>query len=122
MTFTNIPYGITYAVTEALPENDTYQHTLVVSDQGANKLTSFHGVTVAADTSISTLTATISGAGGTATGTINSEKDHVDITNDKNVTIDIGVLTEDAPFIALIAVAGAALVLLLARKRKAAEG
>ena len=74
-------------------------------------------ISLDADTGATTLDASAK----QATGSISDPSNVVTITNEKNTTIDIGVITEDLPFVAMIALAGAALILLVARKKKASE-
>lgn len=116
VTFSNIPYGITYTVEETLPANDTYKNKLEFTD--IDVAASFGGISLEADKNSIGLDET-----GTkkAEGSISDAQDEITITNQKNMTIDIGVITENGPFVALILVAGVALVLLVARKKKFSE-
>lgn len=56
-----------------------------------------------------------------ASGSITDPTDEITITNTKTVAIDIGVITEDAPYMTLMAVCAAAAVLMVARKKRIFE-
>lgn len=102
VTFSNIPYDITYTVQETLDSNDGYTNSYAF-DSDAN---------IEAGESV---TGTI------ASGRVSDASDVLTITNSKATTIDIGVITENAPYIALLAVSGAVLFLLVSRKKKLSE-
>ena len=52
-----------------------------------------------------------------ATGSISDASDVLTITNNKDTTIDVGVITSNAPYAAMLVLAGLA-VLLYVRRRK----
>lgn len=126
--FYNIPYGINYTVEEHEIQHSGYTNTFEMT-RGSDELTLyFNGNTtgLTQDAAVdgshfytdSGETATNVGARGSIAG---ANPDVVKITNSKDMTIDIGVITENAPFIALIAVSGAVLFLLVSRKKKLSE-
>ena len=129
VTFSNIPYGINYTVEEYSTGDLGYTNSFAITS-GSGQLTgNFNGNTPVTDKvnsgslfydddTTTTIPPTNVGAEGSITG---AAADVVTITNEKNVTIDIGVITENAPFIALIAVSGAVLFLLVSRKKKLSE-
>lgn len=107
VTFKNIPYGIAYTVAETDYSADGYAHTFVFANADN------------ADTVIAESAGNWSAA--QATGTITDAKDELTVTNEKNSAIDVGVLIENAPFVALIvlaAVAGVILIVFGVRKRR----
>ena len=100
---------------EELPADDNYQNNLVFTSKDG--VVKFNNQSLATDSDVPNLSADDK----TAKGSISDARDEITITNNKEVQIDIGVVIEDLPFIVLFAVSGAALVLLLARKRQASE-
>jgi len=116
VTFSNIPYGIKYTVQETVPDNDTYQNKITFTNS-KDAATYFDGEELAADTD----SATMSSDTKTASGSISDERDEITIENYKNNSIDIGVLLSNAPYIALLGVAGAGAAVLVRRKRRIGE-
>lgn len=111
VSFSNIPYGVTYTVAELRPEDDKYTHEFTVDEPDSE--TTFAGVTLAADTVTAEGTEDMMSEeekwnAAQATGSIADAKDTVTITNDRVSMIDIGVVTSNAPYIALLLLAGAA--------------
>ncbi len=126
VSFDNIPYGVSYKVTETEPTDDKYTHTFSYEDytEGTNKddAGTFNGVATAADT------VTAEGTSGStkwdeamATGSISDDADTVTITNDKESAIDVGVITSNAPYIAVLILAGAVAVLYIRRRKVTIE-
>ncbi len=114
VTFSNIPYGINYTVSEKLPENDNYTNTITFDGSKETGVKSkFDNQTLSNDTD-ATVT---NGTAGAASGSISDLNDTITIENKKETTIDIGVLLSNAPYAALLGLAGAAGVV-LARRRK----
>ncbi len=127
--FDNIPYGVQYTVTETQPADDKYVHqfeygTKTDGSSTADAAGSFNGVTYQADTT-STETNDPQTTGNwdnaKATGSISDDLDHVVITNVKESTIDIGVVTDDAPYVAILVLAGAVTFCALRRRRYGIE-
>ncbi len=127
--FDNIPYGVQYTITETQPTDDKYVHQFDYEKNADGSSTadaegSFNGVTYQADTT-STETndpsTTGSWANAKATGSISDDLDHVVITNLKESTIDIGVVTDDAPYVAILVLAGAVTFCALRRRRYGIE-
>lgn len=114
VTFYNIPYGVNYSVTETLP-SDYQSNTIEFTSSSNDSTASFN--------SISGLTTDANGTGTsqTAQGSITDANDEITITNNKDVAIDIGVITEDAPYVTLMAVCAAAAVLMVTRKKRIFE-
>lgn len=114
VTFYNIPYGVNYSVTETLP-SDYQSNTIEFTSSSNDSTASFN--------SISGLTTDANGTGTsqTAQGSITDANDEITITNNKDVAIDIGVITENAPYMSLMAVCAAAAVLMVARKKRIFE-
>ena len=90
----------------------------------ANDATTFNGTALGADTvAVSAEAADKQNTGdffGTdngASGSISDASDTLTITNYKETTIDVGVILSDAPYVAMLILAGAA-VLLYVRRRK----
>lgn len=120
VTFSNIPYGINYTVKEALSATDTYQHMFVFDNEDTNN--QFDGATLTADKAItSTLHKAADCLSSDAVGSITDANDTITITNDKVNSIDIGVLVSNAPYAALLAVAGAAGAVAVRRRRNRVE-
>ena len=103
-----------------------YTHTFSYEDytEGTNKddAGTFNGVATAADT------VTAEGTSGStkwdeamATGSISDDADTVTITNDKESAIDVGVITSNAPYIAVLILAGAVAVLYIRRRKVTIE-
>lgn len=90
VAFDNIPYGVSYTITETQPADDKYNHAFAYTDsQDAAK----------------------------ASGSISDDADTVTITNTKNSVIDIGVVISNAPYLAMIVLAGAVVLLFVYRRR-----
>ena len=106
VTFTNIPYGVAYTVTEQDYTDEGYTHTMAFTGNEA------------ADT-VATGTAW---ADVVATGTVEDAADSLTITNDKSTAIDVGVIVENAPFVAAFIIAASAIVaVIVSRRRKASD-
>lgn len=99
VTFTNIPDGVTYKVVESDYTADGYTASYVVDSDTAVETDD-----VAAAASVS--------------GKITDESDKVTITNTKNSTIDVGVITENAPYVLIIMCIVAFGILMFIKKRK----
>ena len=113
VTFSNIPYGINYTIQETKPENDTYKHIFTFESEDTNT-PQFDGQGLTADAGTKDLTDNFEES---AVGSITDNLDTVTITNDKQSTIDVGVITSNAPYAAMLVLAGLA-VLLYVRRRK----
>ncbi|MEQ2365239.1 hypothetical protein WMO25_09045 [Coprococcus sp. CLA-AA-H190] len=119
VTFNNIPYGVTYTVTETQPSDDKYTHTFAHEKEDVT--VTFDGVLLAADgvtaesTDISKPVAEKWDAA-KATGSISDDSDTITITNDKTSVIDIGVMTSDAPYVALLLLIGIVVVVFIRKK------
>lgn len=122
VTFDNIPYGVSYTVTETQPVDDKYTHEF--TQENADAAGTFNGKAYAAD-AVTAENADASGAdkwnAATATGSISDDSDSITLTNTKESIIDIGVITENAPYIALILTAGAGAVVFAKRRRNKVE-
>lgn len=127
VTFSNIPYGVTYTIEEQLPENDVYTQKMAATTVNADDV-NFDGAVLAKDVN------NCDGDGKKreeaessdkfgllATGTIASANDQWQITNTKNVAIDVGVITESAPYVAILVIAFAAVVIYSRRKKNLIE-
>lgn len=103
--FTNIPYDVTYTVQELDYSGDGYDVPTYKLDKDADteELDAVEGTTW---------------ANKQAKGKISDLEDEVSITNNKDTSIDVGVILEDAPFVMLIAVSVAALGAFLVIRRK----
>lgn len=89
ITINNIPYGVTYDVTETLPEGLGYKNPRITysdSDKVINE---------------------------------GEAPDSVTVTNEKDVSIETGINLDNAPYIAILAVAIGGLALFLIRRRMA---
>ena len=89
ITIRNIPYGVTYEVTETLPEGLGYKNPIITysdSDKVINE---------------------------------GKAPDSVTVTNEKDVSIETGINLDNAPYIAILAVAIGGLALFLIRRRMA---
>ena len=110
VTFNNIPYGVTYKIQESdYITNDKYDKA-VYSMTDNNESDAY----------------TINNEGNSytevsAAGTIDDETDGITITNNKDTTIDIGVITSNAPYLAMLAFVAAALVLFVNRRKNIFE-
>lgn len=108
ITFKNIPDGVTYTVAEKDYSAEGYN----------NPVYSFDNAEEIGDTA----NAGDEWASNNAVGTISDDADTVTIVNEKNVTIDVGVFLENAPFVALILlVVAVAAVMIITRRRRAIE-
>lgn len=119
VTFNNIPYGVTYEITEKQPSDDKYTHTF--AHENEDFTVTFDNVSLAADevttesTDISK-TAAEKWNAAKATGSISDDSDTITITNDKTSVIDIGVMTSDAPYVALLLLIGIVVVVFIRKK------
>ncbi|MDD5864637.1 MAG: FctA domain-containing protein [Firmicutes bacterium] len=89
VTFTNIPYGVTYTVTEA---------DYTTQEKGGYDAATYNY----SDTD----------------KVINSDCDQVTVTNHKSVGVDTGVTLDSLPFILILAVCAGAAVLMVVKRRK----
>lgn len=113
VTFDNIPYGVTYTITEAQPSDDKYTHTF--AHKNADVTVTFDGVSLAAD-GVTAETATEKWNAAKATGSISDDSDTITITNNKTSVIDIGVMISDAPYVALLLLIGIVVVVFIRKK------
>lgn len=119
VTFNNIPYGVTYEITETQPSDDKYTHTF--AHENADETVTFDGVSLAADEVTTESTDTSKTAAqkwnaAKATGSISDDSDTITITNNKTSVIDIGVMTSDAPYVALLLLIGIVVVVFIRKK------
>lgn len=119
VTFNNIPYGVTYTVTETQPSDDKYTHTF--AHENADVTVTFDSVSLAADGVTEESTDTSNTAAekwnaAKATGSISDDSDTITITNNKTSVIDIGVMTSDAPYVALLLLIGIVVVVFIRKK------
>ena len=119
VTFNNIPYGVTYTVTETQPSDDKYTHTF--AHENADVTVTFDGVSLNADGVTAESTDTSKTAAekwneAKATGSISDDSDTITITNNKTSVIDIGVMTSDAPYVALLLLIGIVVVVFIRKK------
>lgn len=119
VTFNNIPYGVTYEITETRPSDDKYTHTF--AHENADVTVTFDGVSLAADEVTTESTDTSKTAAekwnaAKATGSISDDSDTITITNNKISVIDIGVMTSDAPYVALLLLIGIVVVVFIRKK------
>ncbi|MGO5276481.1 DUF7601 domain-containing protein [Holdemanella porci] len=117
--FDNIPYGVTYKITETQPEDDKYTHTF--EHEEAEGEVTFGGVSLAADRVTLESTNTSKTAAekwnkAKARGSISDDSDTVTITNKKTSMIDIGVITSDAPYVAWLLLIGIVVVVFIRKK------
>ncbi|MDD6711855.1 MAG: hypothetical protein PUE27_07230 [Sharpea porci] len=126
--FDNIPYGVQYSVTETKPSDDKYSHEFAYGEENkkttADAETTFDAVTLAADTTKAedpSKTGDDKWNAANATGSISDDLDTVTITNTKTSAIDVGVITSNAPYIAMLAVAGIAVGVYLRKKKMIKE-
>lgn len=116
-TFTNIPYGVTYTVSETDYSGEGYRHSFTndsnVTNEPSDKV-------IAEGTSGS---ATEKWNVAKATGTISDKSDEVTIINEKNTDIDVGVSLDNTQYIALLglAVTGLAVTFVTRRKKEIQE-
>lgn len=92
VTFTNIPYGVTYTVTESDYSGEGYTTKVAVDDGAASD-------------------------GRTATGTINSATKKITFTNDKGGSPDTGIKMDSLPYIVLLGVVVLAAVVMFLKRR-----
>lgn len=132
VSFYNIPFGINYTVEEYSTGDWGYLNAFTMTRGTGELTTAFNGNTELLedkaidsgshfyddDATTTTIPPENIGAQGSISG---PNADKVTITNTKELTIDIGVITENAPYIAMLAVAGAALFLLFLRKKNPSE-
>ena len=119
VTFNNIPYGVTYEITETQPSDDKYTHTF--AHENADVTVTFDGVSLAADGVTAENTDTSKTAAkkwneAKATGSISDDSDTITITNNKISVIDIGVMISDAPYVALLLLIGIVVVVFIRKK------
>lgn len=119
VTFNNIPYGVTYEITETRPSDDKYTHTF--AHENADDTVTFDSVSLAADGVTEESTDTSNTAAkkwneAKATGSISDDSDTITITNNKTSVIDIGVMTSDAPYVALLLLIGIVVVVFIRKK------
>ena len=119
VTFNNIPYGVTYEITETQPSDDKYTHTF--AHENADVTVTFDGVLLTADGATAESTDTLKTAAekwneAKATGSISDDSDTITITNNKTSVIDIGVMTSDAPYVALLLLIGIVVVVFIRKK------
>ena len=117
--FDNIPYGVTYTVTETQPSDDKYTHTF--AHENADDTVTFDSVSLAADEVTTESTDTSKTAAekwnaAKATGSISDDSDTITITNNKTSVIDIGVMTSDAPYVVLLLLIGIVVVVFIRKK------
>lgn len=126
VTFNNIPYGVTYKVYETEPTNDNYTNKLVFTSNSNEEATSFNGTSLAADAdkkdeNDNNKLGSFFGEENAATGSISDTSDEITITNHKESTIDVGVITSNAPYIAMLILAAAAAFVFIRRRRDLIE-
>lgn len=124
VTFDNIPYGVTYTVEEERPTDDKYTHTFEFTDSGADRQTTFDNQNLEADVvsqEETTGTDDEKWNAAKATGSIADESDTITITNKKESTIDIGVFTTNAPYIAMLLLVAGAMIVFVHRKSEIEE-
>lgn len=124
VTFNNIPYGVTYEITETQPRYDKYTHSFhykAYTDGKSNQdnAVTFDNVSLAADAVIGEATSGTAAAkwnAAKATGSISDDSDTITITNNKTSVIDIGVMISDAPYVALLLLIGIVVVVFIRKK------
>lgn len=130
VTFKNIPYGVNYTIKETRPENDTYTHSFSHLNNTKNatestfngKKTDADAVTVEREETVTNETVANSNWNAAyATGSITDASDTVTITNTKVSTIDIGVITSNAPYIAMLLLVAAAAFVFVHRRKNMIE-
>lgn len=124
VTFDNIPYGVTYTITETQPTDDKYTHEFAYTDSQESNEGKFNGN----DTKEDSVTAEkTSGTAekkwnaASATGSITDASDTVTITNTKVSTIDVGVITSNAPYVAMLLLVAAAAFVFVHRRKNMIE-
>lgn len=130
VTFKNIPYGVNYTIKETRPENDTYTHSFSHLNNTKNatestfngKKTDADAVTVEREETVTNETVANSNWNAAyATGFITDASDTVTITNTKVSTIDIGVITSNAPYVAMLLLVAAAAFVFVHRRKNMIE-
>lgn len=124
VTFNNIPYGVTYEITETRPSDDKYTHSFHYEAYTAGKsnqdnAVTFDNVSLAADAVIEEATSGTAEEkwnAAKATGSISDDSDTITITNNKTSVIDVGVVTSDAPYVALLLLIGVVVVVFIRKK------
>lgn len=112
VVFKNIPYGVTYTVQEMNPENkysnDKYEKPeySLSNNESNDKVVEINSS---------------AWNGKQVQGNILDKNDTVTITNEKKVSIDVGVLLSNAPYAAMLALAGTAGVVFVKRRKKDIE-
>lgn len=134
--FKNIPYGVSYQVVETEPSDNTYTNKLVFSSP--DEATSFNGQSVSGDTGKVNLDTSAKDETGNffvaenaitgdistenaATGSISDASDELVITNNKDVKIDVGVITSNAPYVAMLLLVAAAAFVFVHRRKNMIE-
>lgn len=122
VTFDNIPYGVKYTITEKQPDDDKYTHSFAYTSEDAAG--SFNGAATAAD-QVASEDSLKTGAekwnAANATGSISDDSDTVTITNTKESTIDVGVITSNAPYVAMLILVAAALLIFVHHRKNTIE-
>lgn len=104
--FTNIPDGVTYTIAENDYSSEGYENPVFTFDN--------------ADEAGDTVYAGAEWTANFAQGTITDDADTVTVLNEKNATIDVGVILENAPYVVLILfVLVMAAVMIITRRRRA---
>lgn len=124
VTFNNIPYGVTYEITETQPRDDKYTHSFhykAYTDGKSNQdnAVTFDNVSLAADAVIEEATSGTAAEKwneAKAMGSISDDSDTITITNNKTSVIDIGVMISDAPYVALLLLIGVVVVVFIRKK------
>lgn len=93
-TFTNVPYDVSYTVTET--QDTAYQTTYKVNDAAA-----------------------VSGL--IATNAMDSSTENVVFTNDRTSTVDTGITLDSLPFVLILAVCAGAVVLFVIKRRRSVD-
>lgn len=113
VNFTNIPFGVTYEITEADYSGDGYKHLFSylngTGEQNEDQVS-------AEDHSEGAL----GWNAAKVTGAVSNIDDEVSITNTKNSDLGVGVTLEDAPFIGIMILTVAAAAVFVVAKRKSA--
>ena len=104
-TFTNLPKGLTYEITEVEAGMYGYVSTAEASDTVVKEETK--------DATAQATAAQIKGAISTA-----AEADTAAFTNDNSQDIDTGIFMDNAPYMLIMLIAIAGVALMIARKRK----
>ena len=117
---------MTYEITETQPIDDKYTHSFhyeAYTDGKSNQdnAVTFDSVSLAADGVTAESTDTSKTAAekwneAKATGSISDDSDMVTITNEKTSVIDVGVVTSDAPYVALLLLIGVVVVVFIRKK------